>query len=308
MIQDRSFESLKAGEKLFQDALELDSHFAHAKAELANIIYLLRNYNFVPDSLKYYDRAFELSQEVLQLNPNIARVYEIMGSVSRQRGHFNKALSYFKRALEIDPKDGYTLQRAAIQLHGLRKEEEAMFLIRKALETNPFSPVIHGVYIRMLAQNQEYELAKEQFDLALKLFPNNKTILWHGRVILSAQGKCDELAEYYKNWQIDSTQSSLFMLFKCYCTQENVPQLRKYLVERNSFPSEDLLLARANHDIDRMFAILINKLPATDIHLLIDPVFDILQDDPRFEAYLRQSPFGQLNDADVEAILELIRS
>ena len=312
LVKDRSKEGIESAEKLFEEALILDPNFLHAKAELANVLYLIGEYTYLfeVNSAEYKAKAYHLSQEIISSRPDIYRAHDIIATVTRESKkitRYQEALTHYQKALRYNPKDSETLHHTALLLSLLGKQDEAKATILKALKYDPFSPIVHGIYMRILTLRREYNAAAKQYAISTKLFPNNKRVLQEKAYIDGFRGACDQLErdlsqnKYLGNSLINTT------LISCYCAQENAEKAKKYLafLEKGGWLTR-LAFARLDRNKDEMFTILTEELPRALGDFLVHPVFDILRDDPRYEEYLRQSPFGQVNDEDVEALMELV--
>ena len=122
---EEDFKNVIIAEKLFNQALQIDSGFAlawHGKAEVVGHI-------SDPDSLLYYnekaisfdpdvenghalmafyywkrdslDKALENGEKAIALNPNSWRSYQIMALIHHRFENYVKALSYYKRSEEL---------------------------------------------------------------------------------------------------------------------------------------------------------------------------------------------------------------
>ena len=307
LIKSRKLESIETAESLFEQALNLDSNFVHARAELATIYYLKGNYFFKnTDSLNYYDKALEISEAILKVNPKIVRAYDIQGQIFRHRIEYDKSIEYFIEGLRLNPEDEELLNHTALLLSDIGRNEEAMFVIKKVIKIDPLSPITLAIYIRILTRSLNFEQAWKQFEAAKKLFPNNRLILSQKIWIYLWQRECDQLANFIEE-ELKTGSGKQNIAF-CYCMEEDQKKANKYL---KSIPEENIwkafFEARLNRDNDAMFNLLMNDYKLSNPILLSHPAFEVLQNDTRFESYLSQSPFGQVGTLDVRLVMELVR-
>ena len=312
LVKDRSKEDIEAAEKLFEEALTLDPNFLHAKAELANILFIKAEYThlFEVNRAEYHAKAYDLSKEIIASRPDIARAHDIIAMVTRKSPEltkFHEALMHFREALRYNPKDSELLHHTANLLSILGKQEEAKTTILKALEYDPFSPIVHAIYIHILTNGREFHASEKHYGISTKLFPNNKRILQEKAYMDGYRGACEQIERdlSQKKYLINSLVNTTLVM--CYCAKEDTKQAKKYLspLEISGW-AERFAFARLDRNKDEMFTILTEALPQALGPFLIHPVFDILRDDPRYEEYLRESPFGQVSDEDVEAVMELV--
>ena len=65
-----------------------------------------------------YDGALKELELARQTLPNNPEIFELTGYIFRRRGKSEEGLQFIKRALELDPRNFYTLRQIAIKLFG----------------------------------------------------------------------------------------------------------------------------------------------------------------------------------------------
>jgi len=125
---DHTPERLKAAEAALQAAFRLrpDAGEAH----LARAEHLYRGY-------LDYDGAFAELEIARRTLPNDPRVFEIIGYILRRQGKREEGLRYIQRALDIDPRNSYTLQQIALSYWYLRRFPETITVLDRALAIRP---------------------------------------------------------------------------------------------------------------------------------------------------------------------------
>ncbi len=115
---------LALAEKAVQNALRLrpDSGEAH----LAQAQHLYQGF------LEYEKALAELTIASRTL-PNDPRVFELSGYIIRRQGHQEEGLRNLERALELDPRNFATLQQIALSCEGLRRYQEMVKALDRAL-------------------------------------------------------------------------------------------------------------------------------------------------------------------------------
>lgn len=77
---------------------------------------------------KRYDQAEAQTRKTLELDPNFARAYWLLGLIFEQKGNFDEAISFHKRAVELS--DSGTLAKASLArayaIAGNRAEAEKL--------------------------------------------------------------------------------------------------------------------------------------------------------------------------------------
>jgi len=80
-----------------------------------------------------YEAARKELEAAKRLLPNEARIYVVAGAVDRRSGHLPEAITNFKRAVELDPRNFYVLMEAGSTFQGMRRYAEARSLYERAL-------------------------------------------------------------------------------------------------------------------------------------------------------------------------------
>ncbi len=112
--------ALQAATRLRPDAAE--THLARAQ-----YLYGQRDYNGALEEL-------EIARRTL---PNDPRLFELTGYILRRRGQQEEALRNLQRAVELDPRNFFTLQQIAISYENLRRYAEAIAALDRALSIVP---------------------------------------------------------------------------------------------------------------------------------------------------------------------------
>jgi TolB-like protein/Tfp pilus assembly protein PilF len=113
--------ALQAATKLRPDAAE--THLARANY----LYYGLREYAGALAELEIARRAL----------PNDPRLFELTGYILQRRGQQEEGLQNLKRAVELDPRNFFTLQQIALSYQSLRRYAEAIAALDRALAIVP---------------------------------------------------------------------------------------------------------------------------------------------------------------------------
>ena len=100
------------------------------EAHLAKAEHLYRGYLDYDGAL----RELEIARRTL---PNDPRIFELTGYITRRRGKQEDALRDLQRALDLDPRNFYTLQQVALSYLNLRRYPETIAALDKALSIKP---------------------------------------------------------------------------------------------------------------------------------------------------------------------------
>ena len=85
-------------------------------------------------NLKQYEKAIEIVNKVIKLNPKEASAYALLSSYHEKMGNYNEALKVYKNALKIFPNTGVVYLGLGRAYFHLKKYEAAISKIKRAIE------------------------------------------------------------------------------------------------------------------------------------------------------------------------------
>jgi TolB-like protein/class 3 adenylate cyclase/Tfp pilus assembly protein PilF len=84
-----------------------------------------------------YDGALAELEVAAQTLPNDAGVFELRGYIQRRQGKQEEAVRSLERAIELDPRNTFTLQQIGLSYHHLRRYAEEKSILDRALAIEP---------------------------------------------------------------------------------------------------------------------------------------------------------------------------
>jgi len=84
-----------------------------------------------------YDAALAELEVAGQTLPNDAGVFELKGYIQRRQGKQEQAVRSLERAIDLDPRNTFTLQQIALSYHHLRRFAEEKSVLDRALAIEP---------------------------------------------------------------------------------------------------------------------------------------------------------------------------
>ena len=125
---DRTAERLALAESAIQTAFRLRPN--SGEAHLARAENLYRGY-------LDYDGALAEVEVARQALPNDPMVFELKGYIERRRGKQEEALQSFERAIDLDPRNFFTLQQIAASYNLLGRYADEAIMLERALAIKP---------------------------------------------------------------------------------------------------------------------------------------------------------------------------
>jgi len=143
------------------------------------------------------DRAYDVSQTALQLNPQFLAGWIISGMVKFDQGNLDEAAELFEKALEIEPENKIVRIKYAYSLGALGRAEEAIGIYTRLQEEFPNDAAIHSDLGVMYNSVGSFEKAKESLKKAVDLDPSPDNYLKYS-AILERTGNLREAVRFIK--------------------------------------------------------------------------------------------------------------
>jgi tetratricopeptide (TPR) repeat protein len=125
---------LAKAEKSFEAALMIDPD--HLKS--------LTNLSRVLIDQKRHDDALDKLMHAGDVEPNSNDVYRLMGRAYHAQGKAEDAVTAYRRAIELDEKDAWSMNNLGLLFLETKRAEEALPLLAKAVELKKDVPAFHN--------------------------------------------------------------------------------------------------------------------------------------------------------------------
>jgi tetratricopeptide (TPR) repeat protein len=192
-------------------AIELAPEHEPAWCSKGIILHRLGRYD---DAMRCHDRALELSK--VRMLPwlqagsqpsgknNLAAVWSNRGATLRSLGRDEEAISCYKKALEIDPRDVLAWHNQGNTFHSLGQYEEAISCADRTLELDPMNAAAWNNKANSLSCLGRYEEAIRCCDEALRINAHHALAWWNKGDCLDGLDRREEaLACYDKALEIN---------------------------------------------------------------------------------------------------------
>ncbi|MCI4356317.1 MAG: tetratricopeptide repeat protein [Thermoplasmata archaeon] len=296
----RSPPSLLAAVELFHGALAKDPTFALAQSGLADSYCSLALLEFEAPS-SAFPKARAAAEAALRVDPNLSEAHASLGLVRFQyERDFAGADKELRRAIELNPNYPAAHQFYADYLKAMGRFDEALREMRRALALDPVSLAINTGLGHVLYLSRQYDRAIEQYRAALALDPSFvQAHLWFGRPYLE-KGMFDEaIAELRQAVELSHGSTiSLAVLGHAFASAGRGPEAHEILRQLEE-------RAKATYLPSYWIALIYTGLGETAtaltwleraadersswlVWIKVEPRFDRLRSDPRFELLLRR--------------------
>jgi serine/threonine protein kinase/Tfp pilus assembly protein PilF len=304
----RTAESVNKAIGYFQQAIDLDPNYALAYAGLADCHYVAFFNNFTVSQAESAAKSRAAATKALELDPSLAETHVSMAQVLETFDwDFAGAEREFRRALVINPRYAIGLQWYAELLENLGRNDEALAMIQRAQEADPFSLIINTVHGEVLSRSGRTNEAIAQFQKTLDLERNFPLAHFLFGLALMRGGKNEEAVKELELALQSSPESSLYrsMLASLYAQTGRVAEARDTLgqviqeakSDRASWQDVAEIYAGLGEK-DHAFAALelaFQKRDSRMSTLIAHEGFLSLHSDPRFADLLRRVGLPQHN-------------
>lgn len=288
---------------IFGQAIQQDPQYARAYAGLADAYALEGSYGFEP-ALDIMPRARAAAQKALQLDDTLAEAHASLGLIMESDAwDWPGAEKEFRRAIELNPSYATAHQWYAEFLGFQGRFDEAFVESDRARSLDPLSLIIvaDGGVIDYFARR--YERAIQKFKSVLDLDPDVSRAY---EIIYACiqQRQFNEALAFTK--QLRQRPASSYSLpwswageASIYGHAGDLPRAQHALAElarlKRSWPDEPTAMLATAYigagEKEAAFAILEDAYRSHSIALIaikVDPVYDPLRSDPRFQELLRR--------------------
>jgi len=304
----RTAEGVNKATGYFQQAIDRDPNYALAYAGLADCYFVTFFNNFTISQAESAAKSRAAATKALDLDPSFAETHVSMGQVLEIFDwDFAGAEREFRRALAINPGYATGLQWYAELLEDMARYDEALAMIRRAQEADPFSLIINAVHGQILSRSGRTKEAVAQFQKTLDLERNFPLGHFLFGLALVRDGKNEEAVKEFEQAVQSSPESPVYRSMLAYaCAQTGrIEEARKILgdviqeakSDRTSWQDVAGIYA-ALGEKDHAFAALEMAFQRRDsrMTMLLDhEALVSLRSDPRFSDLVRRVGLPQHN-------------
>jgi TolB-like protein/Tfp pilus assembly protein PilF len=284
----------------YSQAVHADPNYAIAYSGLADAYAILQGYDKSVSPLVSQMKARDYALKALSLDDTLSEAHVSYGLVIQSLDfNFAGAEREFKRAVELDPKNAVAYLHYGLLLTGLGQFDVAEANFRRALELEPASQNTNRNYGIFLMLVRRYDESEKQLRKTVELDPNFQLVYFSLANTLHMQGRHAESVEAYARAReiAGNTEDAAAMrasfkkggwrgftldFSKFDWMSDNRPKYMDASRLASIGETEKALDALEQAYAEReTFMTLVN----------VDPRFDPLRSDPRFQDLLRRVGF-----------------
>jgi TolB-like protein/DNA-binding winged helix-turn-helix (wHTH) protein/Flp pilus assembly protein TadD len=286
--------------RYFQQATEKDPNYAQAYAGLADSYVLIAGYGDVPPK-EFMPKARAAALRAVELDDTLAEAHVSLAVIAQDFDwDWPTVEKEYRRAIELNPNYPTAHQWYAESLALQTRFDEAFVEIERARQLDPLSLIIGSDYAVILYFSRQYDRAIEQFRSVLDrepLFPRAHMVAY----AYVEKGMFAEALADIQNWRrLGDGQQSMLLAYVCGRAGQQV-EARRALRDLQLRPGEksyaySIAVAYLGIGDNEKAITWLQKSYAEHTittALRVDPTFDPLRSDPRFQELLRGMGFAQ---------------
>src|SRR5208337_2719906 len=161
---------LRRGQDAFQElntAVNLDPKNVKAHLELGNLLWAAARSN-----PQYYKAAEEQARKVIEIDPNNADGYALLGTALFAEREPDEALQAYNRVIELKPNDSAAYLNRGVLYTSMKKDAEAEADFKKAIALNPKNLEGYSNLSRFYQYKQDLPKAEEVLQEGIKNDPD----------------------------------------------------------------------------------------------------------------------------------------
>jgi len=188
-------ESLDKALDFFRQALDLDPDFAQAHAGVAFAFVSMGAINLAPQT-EVFPKARAALEQALAVDPESALAHSAAASVQYYFDlDWAAAEKSFRRVIELDPSDSMSRGQYAWLLLSLRRFDEALAEIKRAMTIDPLMPILYAWSVGIHGAAGRTDEALEDFSKLLQIDPTIGLAYFHAAMAYYRKGLFNEAIE-----------------------------------------------------------------------------------------------------------------
>jgi adenylate cyclase len=287
----------------FNRTIELDPDYSAAYSGLAVVYYYMSAYGMLPPKEGYL-KARELAYKAIEINPKNAEGYLMLGGVAFCFDwDWENTLTNFDKAMSIDKSELELYKGSAATQLIIGDIEKAIRFSKKAIELEPINPDAWIELPYCYLYNKQFDEALKVTNEILELDPNDIEAIRLKGIVYEKMGDLKQaISHYEKATELSGGEGFAPFYLAIALTKIGQPDLARNLLNGMLEQSKTVYVPAlfiayiyaALKEMDTAFEWLEKAFEDKDgmlVFINVEPAFEVFQDDPRFEEYIKRINF-----------------
>lgn len=296
----RTVEDLKKGLEYFQEAIAKDPEYAPAYAGLADSYNLLGYWGALP-ATEAYPKATKAALRAIAIDVTLAEAHTSLADIkANYEWKWSEAEEQYRHAIKLSPRYAVARQWFASFLAARGKVVEAIAEAERARDLEPLSPILNNNLGWVYYLARRYDDSAEQFKGIIELEPDFVLARRNLARTLTQKGQFSDAEREFNRAQelagdSASLQAELGYFYAVSGRKDEALRIAEGLkrTARGSYVSPYWIALVYSGLNDKTEAIgwlrtALRHRSGGLVFLNVDPRFDNLRSDPRFEALLKE--------------------
>ena len=289
----------------YDKAIQLDPTYALAYAGLADYYGFAFANGLLPPEEKWAKVEEEMANKALELDPTLGEAYNPLAAAKLYyHRDWPAAERDFHRGFELSPNFAEMHHHYALCLILFGRNDEAFAEMRRALELDPLSPRFGFSLGWLQFFTRQYAAVIDQYRKTVELDPNLPIAHeWLGYAYEKKQMQKEAIAEWSKALSLSGAAEDASLLERTYVSsgfdrairalaQKQLERFKEKTMRGEYVPAVEYVTAYMRlGDKERAFAWLAKAVAERNrlaLVIKVNPIFDPLRGDPRFEKLVNQ--------------------
>jgi TolB-like protein/tetratricopeptide (TPR) repeat protein len=282
----------------YDQAIAKDPNYALAYVGLADSHLLLSAYGAISPK-ESIPPARDALKKALDLDDSLAQAHASSGLLATLELDLDRAIRELERAIQLDPNYATAHHWLALPLMAIGQFDRAIVEAKRAIELDPLSLICNSDLGWIYFNARRYDEAEAQARKTLEMDSRFVVAHYYLGEVFQFKGRLnDAIAEYQKAFDLNNDPFSFAMLGQAYARQGKTDEARKVLARLSEEAKSQYV---APYALAVVLTALGDKARAIDelergydeggfyISLIkVDPLFDPLHGDPRFETLVQK--------------------
>ncbi|HEY7544170.1 MAG TPA: protein kinase [Blastocatellia bacterium] len=294
----RTQENIEKGIEYFRQAIDRDPLYALAYAGQADCYAMLTEYSSQPPK-EIFPKVKAAAQKALEIDDSLAEAHTSLAAAYEYEWNWTEAEKQYRRAIELNPNYATAHHWYAVFLGARLRHDEALREMRLALELDPLSLIINTSMGRLLYGARQYDQAVDQLRKTLELDQNFAEARFHIAMAYEQKRMYGEaIAEFQKAIELFHDQTMIAWVGREYALSGKRSEAERVIKELNEMAREGYVSPYPMATVyaalgarDKAFEYLERVYEERSYYVVwlnIDPVFDGMREDARFQDLLHR--------------------